>query len=321
MTADTVNLALAVDAYNRYPGELATFYLRFTVPKKAGAILQFAMPKSLKVESYDLPEGIPTTLPSVAEVDQDLVVLIPLDKHFTKGQTYDIVARVRINTFYVNQYLITEASLVGEDGSLFASESVQVTVYGKGKYLKHLPEIYESDHFTSRFLMLFESFWKPISQQIDHVENYFDPDLTPPEFIPWLASWIGLPLDKSLPMDRMRALIREAITIFQCRGTLQALRTYLKIYTNGQVNIIERRARNFVLGRDTGLGLDVALGTENQPNSVRIDLHIPSGELQRAGYSESMYQRKMHEIVRSMVPAHTVFDITCAFEPQAAASQ
>lgn len=321
MTADSANLALAVDAYNRYPGELATFHLRFSVPRKAGATLQFAMPKSLKVESYVLPDGIPTSLASVVEVDQDLVVLIPLDKHFSKGQTYTIVARVRINTFYFNQYLITEASLIAADGSVLASESVQVAVYGKGKYLKHLPEIYESDHFTSRFLMLFESFWKPISQQIDQVENYFDPDLTPAEFIPWLASWIGLPLDKTLPIERMRALIKQAIMLYQCRGTCQALRTYLEIYTDGQVNISERRARNFVLGRDTSLGLDVALGTENMPNSVRINLQIPPGELTRSGYTDTMYQRKMHDIVRSMVPAHTVFEITCDFESQAVSSQ
>ena len=320
MTAAPDILALAADAYNRYPGELATFYLRFTVPKKSGATLQFAMPKSLKVESYLLPDGIPTTLPSVVEVDQDMIVLIPLDKHFSKGQTYNIVARVHINTFYINQYLITEASLVAADGAILAAESVQVAVYGKGKYLKNLPEIYESDHFTSRFLMLFESFWKPISQQIDQVDNYFDPDLTPPEFIPWLASWIGLPLDKTLPLDRMRALIKQAIMLFQCRGTYQALRTYLEIYTDGQVNIIERRAKNFVLGQDTSLGLDVALGTENMPNSVRIALNIPPGELARSGYSESMYQRKMQEIVRTMVPAHTVFDITCAFESQTVSS-
>lgn len=321
MTAPPASLSLAVDAYNRYPGELATFYLRFTVPQKTGATLQFAMPKSLKVESYELPEGIPTSLPGVVEVDQDMIVVIPLGKHFKKGQTYNIVARVRINTFYFNQYLATEASLIAADETVLASESVQVAVYGKGKYLKNLPEIYESDHFTSRFLMLFESFWKPISQQIDQVENYFDPDLTPPEFIPWLASWIGLPLDGSLPMERMRALLKQAIMLFQCRGTSQALRTYLEIYTDGQVNIVERRARNFILGKDTSLGLDVALGTENMPNSVRIAMQIPQGELERSGYSESMYQRKMHEIVRTMVPAHTVFNITCAFEAQTVSSQ
>jgi phage tail-like protein len=318
MTAAPAELALAVDANNRYPGELATFFLRFTVPKQTGVILQFAMPKQLKVESYQLPEGVPFSLPSVAEVEQDLIVLIPLKEYFSAGQAYDIVTRVRINTLSINQHLATEASLVNADGEIMASESVQLTIFGKGKYLQNLPEIYEQDDFTSHFLMLFESFWKPISQQIDQVDSYFDPDLTPPEFIPWLASWIGLPLDASLPIERMRALIKEAIMLFQCRGTTQALRTYLEIYTDGKVKIIEHRARNFILGVDATLGMDIALGTQNQTNAVSIDLHIPHNELVRSEYSETMYQRKMTELVRAMVPAQTVFNVTCTFKKQAA---
>jgi phage tail-like protein len=310
------NLALAVDAYNRYPGELATFFLRFTVPEQEGITLQFAMPKVMQVESYELPEGIPSTLPSVVAIDQDFIVRIPLEEHFNAGETYNIVTRVRVNTFNFDQYLITEARLVGEDGTIYAAESVQVAVYGKGKYLQYLPELYESDDFTSRFLMLFEGFWKPISQQIDQVDSYFDPDLTPPEFIPWLASWIGLPLDPSLPMERMRALLKQSIMFFQRRGTYQALKTYLEIYTGGQAEIRERRARNFVLGSMSNLGVDIALGTNNQPNSVQIDLQVSQDELGRSGYSEDMYQRKMQDIIRSMVPAHTVFDITCVFDAQ-----
>jgi phage tail-like protein len=316
MSTASENLALAVDAYNRYPGELTTFFLRFTVPEQEGITLQFAMPKVMQVESYELPEGIPSTLPSVVAIDQDFIALIPLSEHFTAGETYNIVTRVRINTFYFDQYLITEARLVGEDGTIHAAESVQVAVYGKGKYLEYLPELYESDGFVSRFLMLFEGFWKPISQQIDQVDSYFDPDLTPPEFIPWMASWIGLPLDPTLPMERMRALLKQSIMFFQCRGTYQALKTYLEVYTGGQVEIKERRARNFVLGPTGNLGVDIALGINNQPNSVQIDLQVSPNELERSGYSEDMYKHKMQDIIRTMVPAHTVFDITCAFDAQ-----
>ena len=129
----------------------ATFFLRFTVPEEPDITLQFAMPEVMEVESYKLPEGIPLSLPRVAKVDQDLVVLIPLEEHFTAGQTYDIVARVRINTFYFNQYLITEARLVGDDGTVHAAESIRVAIHGKGKYLRFLPELYEGDDFASPF--------------------------------------------------------------------------------------------------------------------------------------------------------------------------
>jgi phage tail-like protein len=161
--------------------------------------------------------------------------------------------------------------------------------------------------------MLFESFWKPISQQIDQVEYYFSPDLTPPEFIPWLASWLGLQVDPMLPVDRVRLLLKNAMLLYQCRGTKKALTTYLEIYTSGEVGIVEHQAVNFVIGQDTALGMGIALGKDNRPNLISISLQVPESELTRTQYSEDMYKRKMAEIVRTLVPAHTFFNVRCEF--------
>lgn len=306
-------LCLAADYYNRYPGELMTFYLQFVVPEHAGAVLQFALPRVLKVESYDLPSGIPTSLPVVTEVDQDLVVMISLDHYFKASQQYEIQVRVRINSFYFDHYLLAEAKVLDAALSCIATEAVQVAVLGKGRYLEYLPELYQSDEFTSRFLMLFESFWKPICQQIDQVENYFDPRLTPQGFLPWLSSWIGLPDDKNLPVVRQRNLLRQAMRLFQCRGTLYALKTTLEIYTEGEINIVERRANNFVLGQGSSLGAAIALGRANQPDSISIKMRLSQAELMRTQFSKEMYLRKISEIIRGLVPAHTVFDLDCEF--------
>lgn len=316
MNMPSEKLALAADVYNRYPGEIVTFYLRFTVPAQSGVTLQFAMPEVMEVVSYELPDGIPQSLPSVVKIDKDLIIVIPFKDNFKAGESYDIVARVRINTFYFDQYLVTEARLVGDDGTIFAAESVQVAVRGKGNYLQFLPELYEGDDFTSRFLMLFESFWKPITQQIDQVENYFDPFVTPPMFLPWLASWIGLPMEPSLPIERMRAMLKEAILLFQCRGTSHALKTYLEIYTDSDVEIEEQRADNFVIGERDKLGENIALGTNNHPDFVRINLNVTQAELERSGYSSAMYQRKMRELIGMMVPAHTRFEVNGVFDAQ-----
>ena len=308
-------LMLAADSYNRYPGELVTLHLRFRAPRQAGAVLQLAMPRVMQAEMYGLPAGVPNTLPSVAEAGPDVIILIPLAEHFTVGEQYDIQIGARLQTFHANQHLLVDARLVIPAEAVTLDEaSLRLTVYGQAKYLQYLPEIYEGDDFTSRFLMLFESFWKPINEQIEQVDNYFDPDLTPPEFIPWLASWVGLPVDDSIPLDRMRALLRNAIPLFQRRGTRQALQTYLEIYTSGQVEIVERRAANFVLGASATLGNEIALGTANRPNTVQIRLRIPQSELERSRYSAQTYQRKMTEIVRSIIPAHVLYEVDCTFE-------
>jgi hypothetical protein len=102
------------------------------------------------------------------------------------------------------------------------------------------------------------------------------------------------------------------MTLSQCRGTLVALKKYLEIYTDGHVEITERRARNFVLG-DGSLGVIIALGKKNLPNSVIIRLTVQREELERTKYTEEMYRRKMIEIVRTQIPAHVSFDLNCEF--------
>jgi phage tail-like protein len=315
-TEISAQIALAASAYNRYPGEELTLHLRFTPPGEPGAVVQLVLPHVLKVDSFDLPDGVSQMVPSLILNDQVLIFELPLEKHFQPGQVYEVAVHTTINTFRFDQFLIIEASVLANDAAKLACEEIQVAVHEKGHYLKYLPEIYENDDFTSRFMMLFESFWKPISQQIDQVENTFDPGLTPPEFVPWLASWVGLPIDATLPLERQRSLLKSAMMFFQYRGTYQALKTYLEIYTSGTAWIIERRAKNFVLGETTTMGVETALGTDNRPNTVKIQLSVPVCELERTHYTEEMYTRKMTEIVRWMVPAHTIFDVKCEFIPE-----
>jgi phage tail-like protein len=315
-------VTLAADRYNRYSGEQVQYFLRFAVPQGqtpgetlAGSRLQIAMPKVLTLDSYRLPDGVPGSILSIREDAQDLVVSIPLAAYFKPGFTYEAVLVVGIHTFQFNQYLIAEARITNAAGDSLASEEIQVAVIGKGRYLQYLPELYESDDFMGRFLMLFESFWKPIAQQIDQADLYYDPLLTPQGFLPWLASWIGLPIDPSLPVERKRELVKKAMVFFQCRGTAHALQTYLEIFTSGKVTIIERRGKNFVLSASTALGIESALGKENRPNTLSVHLCVPAAELERTKFSEDMYHQKMVELVRWMVPAHAVFDVSCEFDP------
>jgi phage tail-like protein len=309
----TTLLSLAAEEYNRYPGEMATVHLSFTVPDRRGR-LQLALPKVMEIDSYLLPDGIPYTLPLFVEDDQDVILTFPLEEPFQIGQEYEIQVRLLIKTFTFNQYLLVEARLLDHDLQTLSLEAVRIAVHAKGKYLQYLPELYEHDDFTGRFLMLFESMWKPVSQQIDQMDAYFDPGLTPENFIPWLSTWVGLPVDENLPSERKRTLLKSAMMLFQCRGTYKALQTYLQIYTGGKVEVIEQRARNFVLGPQSTLGVDIALGTENKPNTVSINIRVSVEELERMQFTEAMYHRKIEEITRSLVPAHVDYQVQCQFD-------
>lgn len=311
VTAQPV-LMLAADHYNRYPGEQVTLFVRFCVPEGPGAMLVLAVPPVMQVESI-VSESITDNVSYTSKSDYELSIEIPLERNFKAGCEYELQIRARIHTFYSDQYLLVEARLVSEGMEVFNDACLRLAVFGAGQYLKFLPELYSGDEFMSRFLMLFESFWKPVSQQIDQVDSYFDPDLTPPVFLPWLSSWFGLPVDETLPIDRQRALLKSAMSLFKRRGTREALQTYLELYSKGRVRIFEHHADNFVLGTMSELGTDIAFGRHNRPNSLQIVLRVPNSELKRTMSTQELYRKKIVELVRNFVPAHAYFEVHCRF--------
>lgn len=309
-------VALTADQYNRYPGELLTVYARFTVPgQPVGSVFQITLPRSVRIETYDMPAGVPVTLPAILIQQDEVVFHLPLADHFRPGDQIDLSISARLGDLRVDHYLTFEAGLYLADGSQAGTENIRVAVRADAQYLRHLPELYASDDLVSRLLMMIESFLKPIDQQIDQVHHYFDPGLAPEEMLPWLATWTGLPYSKDLPADRLRLLIRNSIYLSQCRGTLAALKKYIEIVTGGEVTLRERRATNFVLGPTGYLGSATALGKSNQPDSVLIRLRIPERELQLEGGSRDFYQERLANTIKNLVPVNTTFDLQCDFEP------
>jgi phage tail-like protein len=308
------SVSLAVDQYTRYPSEPITIFARFSPPLEGGAVFQLTIPQVIEVSEIDGPGALEKVSPAVIVDNNQRILLFQLDEDYRPGESYDLSLVGRIHTFYFDHFLDLEARLLSARGDVLASETVQVAIRRGAGYLQYLPELYESDDFINRFLMMFESFWKPISQQIDQGEAYYDSGIAPPAFVPWLSSWIGLPVDENLPVERIRALLGSAMLFYQRRGTIQALKTYLEIYTAGEVSIVEKRSRNFVLGLGSRMGFETALGTANHPNMVTVRVCVPQGELERMRFTPSMYQQKLYEIVRQMVPAHTVIEVQCDFQ-------
>ena len=58
----------------------------------------------------------------------------------------------------------------------------------------------------------------------------FDPWRTPAHFLPWLASWLALPLEPEWSEYQRRKFVSEILNIYQQRGLKQGLLTYLDIY-------------------------------------------------------------------------------------------
>ena len=115
--------------------------------------------------------------------------------------------------------------------------------YTRLSYLRYLPPVYREDPlsaaFLERFLSMFETGFDSLEQEINQLFRYFDPKLTPKEFLPWLASWINLSLDDEVPEQRVRQFIRRAASLYRRKGTAGALVEFLEIYTGKSVRLTE----------------------------------------------------------------------------------
>ena len=106
---------------------------------------------------------------------------------------------------------------------------------------RYLPGTFGSDalaaEFTDRFLAIFDRGMRGIEGTIDDEAHFFDPLSTPAndsdrrrDFLSWLASWIGVTLDRSWPLERRRRYLKHVGALFQKRGTLPGLEQHLRLF-------------------------------------------------------------------------------------------
>ncbi len=104
---------------------------------------------------------------------------------------------------------------------------------------RYLPAVFGEEpvsaDFTDRFLAIFDRGFRSVEGHLDQLAGYFDPLSAPAgqgnkDFLGWLASWIGVNLDRGLPLPRQRRILKQAGKLFSLRGTLCGLRKSLELY-------------------------------------------------------------------------------------------
>ncbi len=294
-------MAHVADFYRRYPGELVTFYTSVEAQEAAPNLtLRITLPDGLTLHGYNPPPEFQGTTPYV-EVDADTQYLV-WALTASAGARYEFQTQARIASITRDREISSRAVVTRGDDVL-SEESATFVVRVQGDYLRYLPEIYADDELMGRFLMLFESFWSPIETQIDSISNYFNPEMTPPDFLRWLASWFDLTLNERLPEERRRRLVQAAVSLYRQRGTRQGLKRYLEIYTGGEAHIVEHRADNFRLGSDAALGPGIALGRNNRPHTFTVLLRLPPED------AEAAWLNSIRALIEAEKPAHTAYTL------------
>jgi len=304
------------DACRCYPGETVTFYTRVSVWQPvAGFTLGITLPASLVPGDTCAPPDVGDLLPVVAFEDGARHLSWRVARGVGAGTRWEFQVQAQVTPVEGEVTLASRAVVTVEDAEAHSfEERATVAVSDQGSYLRYLPALYQSDKLMGRLLMLLESFWAPIKGQIDHMHAYFDPRMTPPEFLPWLASWLNLALDERLSEAQQRRLIQSMASLYRKRGTRQGLQEYLEIYTGEWAEVIEHRANDLRLGPEARLGPGVALGKGNWPHTFTVVLRlspisVPADDEGERARRELERRRTLEAIIEAEKPAHTGYTL------------
>lgn len=102
-----------------------------------------------------------------------------------------------------------------------------------------LPALYQEDDFTQRFVSGFDEALAPLFTTLDCIDAYFDARMAPADFLAWLAQWVGMTVDETLPAERQRALVARMVDLYGARGTVSGLRELVRLLTGVEPEIAD----------------------------------------------------------------------------------
>ena len=152
-----------------------------------------------------------------------------------------------------------------------------------------LPAIYRDDPFLSRYLWAFERVLLGIEEGIAQLPALFDPAQAPPEFLPWLSSWIAFASRGDFSIAQQRRFIARIAPLYRRRGTKENLRELLTIFTHGAIPTIEE---------------DPAT-----PHFFRVTMRLPSDTPEAQLRQSSI----AHALIDLEKPAHTYYELQLLF--------
>ena len=115
--------------------------------------------------------------------------------------------------------------------------------------------------FLQRFLSISDTQRAGLVAELSAVAGLLDPRATPaldggkPDFLGWLASWVGMAFDVQLPIPRRRALVRAAGELYRIWGGPAAVARFVSLFCGVQVTLLEHyRLRRWAVAGQSRLG-------------------------------------------------------------------
>jgi phage tail-like protein len=155
----------------------------------------------------------------------------------------------------------------------------------------YLPGLYQDDGFAQRFTAALDEVAAPILGSLDNFEAYLDPGTSPEDFLEWLATWVGVQVDATWPVERRRSLVASAVDLYRLRGTAAGLAAHVAIFTGGEVEIAEPGAAGW--SSTSGATMPAGASTDL---FVRVRVADPA----------SIVASRLEALVAAAKPAHVL---------------
>src|SRR5438552_4908210 len=133
-------------------------------------------------------------------------------------------------------------------------------------WINYLPGIYQDadeEHadFLQRFLLITNHLTSSIEESLEFVHELFDPRITNQRWLPWLASWLAMPLLEGWDEDKRREIIQRVPELYRLRGTAAGLKLALRLFADVKAEIHEGDwpYPGMVIGKSSTIGKDTTL--------------------------------------------------------------
>ncbi|KPM56701.1 phage tail protein [Frankia sp. CcI49] len=88
-------------------------------------------------------------------------------------------------------------------------------------------------------LAAFDQVLAPALATIDNIDAYLDPDLTPADFLGWLAGWLGVAVDDRWPPEHVRRVLRHTPELLRWRGTVRGVIAAVRVLAEVEAEVID----------------------------------------------------------------------------------
>jgi phage tail-like protein len=175
-------------------------------------------------------------------------------------------AKVEFKLVDSEEKMLTVVRQYPEPGDELSDPRVIKVEIATRPWIQYLPGIYqdadeENADFLQRFLMISAHLTCGIEENLEFIHELFDPRITNAKWLPWLASWLAMPLLEGWDEEKRREIIQRTPELYRKRGTAEGLKLALRLFADVQAEIHEGEwpYPGLVIGRSSTIGKDTVL--------------------------------------------------------------